>query len=148
MKLSQQSFSSVEVAVKQAVLKYDNPGGIEPNVVTDIHFQPNPTSGELVIYDDDNELSSVIVDEWVSYESDDFESEVARVLISLLNRMKNEGAFEHLTIMEPYSFVLVDEERETIKELLLMDNDTYIVNDELLKGLDEELDTFLRDLLK
>ena len=51
--------------------------------------------------------------------------------------------------MKPYSFVLVDEDRETVAELLLVDNeDTLLLNDELLKGLDEELDAFLKDLLE
>jgi hypothetical protein len=53
-----------------------------------------------------------------------------------------------LTILKPYSFVLVDEERETIAELLLVDDDTLLVNDELLKGLDQELDAFLKELLE
>jgi hypothetical protein len=131
------------------MLKFTNPEGAEPNIVTDIHLQSNPTSGELFIYDDDdNELASTIVDEWVSYDADDFEKEVERILTSILNKLKNENAFEHLSIMEPYSFVLIDEDKETTSELLLMDHDTYIVNDELLKGLDEELDAFLKDLLK
>ena len=51
--------------------------------------------------------------------------------------------------MNPYSFVLVDEDRETVAELLLVDDeDTLLLNDELLKGLDEELDAFLKDLLE
>ena len=48
-----------------------------------------------------------------------------------------------------FSFVLVDEDRETVTELLLIDDeDTLLLNDELLKGLDEELDAFLKDLLE
>jgi hypothetical protein len=42
----------------------------------------------------------------------------------------------------------VDDDRETIAELLLMDDDTLLVNEELLKGLDEELDSFLKELLE
>ena len=61
--------------------------------------------------------------------------------------MKN-GSFDKLTILKPYSFVLVDEDKETISELLLVDDDTLLVNDELLKGLDKELDDFLKDLLE
>jgi hypothetical protein len=38
--------------------------------------------------------------------------------------------------------------KETIAELLLMDDDTLLVNEELLKGLDEELDSFLKELLE
>ena len=44
--------------------------------------------------------------------------------------------------------MLVDEDKETISELLLVDDDTLLVNDELLKGLDKELDDFLKDLLE
>lgn len=62
--------------------------------------------------------------------------------------MKESGEFDKLTILKPYSFVLVDEERETIAELLLVDDDTLLVNDELLKGLDQELDAFLKELLE
>ena len=62
--------------------------------------------------------------------------------------MKNQGAFDKLTIMKPFSFVLVDDDKETIAELLLLDDDTLLVNEELLKGLDEELDAFLKDLLE
>ena len=49
--------------------------------------------------------------------------------------MKENGSFDKLTILKPYSFVLVDEDKETISELLLVDDDTLLVNDELLKGL-------------
>jgi hypothetical protein len=43
----------------------------------------------------------------------------------------------------------VDEERETVCELLLQDDDdTLLLNEDLLKGLDEELDDFLKKLLE
>ena len=61
---------------------------------------------------------------------------------------ENEGKFDKLTILKPFSFVLVDDDKETIAELLLMDDDTLLVNEELLKGLDEELDSFLKELLE
>ncbi len=71
-----------------------------------------------------------------------------RILSNLLCNLKNRGAFDKLTIMKPFSFVLVDDDKETIAELLLLDDDTLLVNEELLKGLDEELDAFLKDLLE
>ena len=57
-------------------------------------------------------------------------------------------SYDKLTILKPFSFVLVDDDKETIAELLLMDDDTLLVNEELLKGLDEELDSFLKELLE
>lgn len=50
-----------------------------------------------------------------------------------------------VSILKP---VLVDEDKETVTELLLVDDDTMLVNDELLKGLDKELDDFLKELLE
>ena len=47
----------------------------------------------------------------------------------------------------PYSFVLVDEERETITDLLLVDDDTLLMKKGLMTGLDEELNRFIEELL-
>ena len=58
MKLSQQSQAIIESAIQKAINKYTC--GCEQTIVTDIHIQPNQNSGELFIYDDeDEELSSV-----------------------------------------------------------------------------------------
>lgn len=147
MKLSQQSQSVIESAIRKAVAKFTC--GCEQTIVTDIHIQPNQNSGELFIFDDeDDELVNVTIDEWSAYESDDFYENAERVLRPILCRMKDGGDFDKLTILKPYSFVLVDEEKETVAELLLVDDDTLLVNDELLKGLDEELDSFLKELLE
>ena len=147
MKLSQQSQSVIESAIRKAVAKFTC--GCEQTIVTDIHIQPNQNSGELFIFDDeDDELVNVTIDEWSAYESDDFYENAERVLRPILCRMKDGGDFDKLTILKPYSFVLVDEEKETVAELLLVDDDTMLVNDEHLKGLDEELDSFLKELLE
>jgi hypothetical protein len=50
--------------------------------------------------------------------------------------------------MQPYSIDLVDDDKETISELLFVDGDTEILNKELLKGLDNELNDFLKKLLE
>ena len=133
MKLSQASLSLLEKTIRQAVSKYTC--GCEQTIVTDIHLQANQNSGELSIFDDEDEyLACASIEE--------------RILSTLLNSMKNGGDFDKLAILKPYSFVLVDDEKETIAELLLMDDDTLLVNEELLKGLDEELDSFLKELLE
>ena len=84
----------------------------------------------------------------MSYTDDDFDEEAGRLLTSMLDKMNRAGEFARVNIIKPYSFVQVDEEKETVKELLLMDDDTLLVNEELLKGLDEELDAFLKELLE
>ena len=141
MKLSAQSHASIASSLREAVDKYIADG--ERTVVTDIHLQPKQDSGELVIFnDDDEELSRTIIE-------DDFYTIVERILRGEINALKDTGVLDKLAIMKPYSFVLVDEDRETVTELLLIDDeDTLLLNDELLKGLDEELDAFLKDLLE
>ncbi len=148
MKMSEQSRASIVSALKTALCRYASEG--DETVVTDIHLQPNSESGELIIFDDDDqELSRTIINEWVEYESDDFYTVVEPILRAEVEALKESGKLEKLCLMKPYSFVLVDEDRETVAELLLVDeDDTLLLNDELLKGLDEELDAFLKDLLE
>lgn len=147
MKLSQSSLSQLGNTIKKAVSRYNC--ACEQTIVTDIHLQANPTSGELVIFnDEDEELARTTIEEWMNYEGEDFNSDTERTLSTLLNEMKSAGDFDKMTNLKPFSFVLVDEDKETLAELLLMDDDTLMVNDELLKGLDEELDEFLKKLLE
>ena len=148
MKMSEQSRASIVSALKTALCRYASEG--DETVVTDSHLQPNSESGELIIFDDDDqELSRTIINEWVEYESDDFYTVVEPILRAEVEALKESGKLEKLCLMKPYSFVLVDEDKETVAELLLVDEDeTLLLNDELLKGLDEELDAFLKDLLE
>jgi len=113
-------------------------------------LQPKQETGELVIFnDDDEELARTIIDEWVDDDSNDFYTEVEGLLHSELTALKEEGIFDNLNLLKPYSFVLVDDEKETVADLLLIDDeDTLLLSGELLKGLDEELDAFLKDLLE
>ena len=148
MKMSEQSRASIVSALKTALCRYTSEG--DETVVTDIHLQPNSESGELIIfYDDDQELSRTIINECVEYESDDLYTVVEPILRAEVEALKESGKLEKLCLIKPYSFVLVDEDKETVAELLLVDeDDTLLLNDELLKGLDEELDAFLKDLLE
>ena len=136
------------ISSSEALCRYVS--GNENTVVTDIHLQPKQDSGELLIFnDDDEELARTIIDEWVECESEDFVSDVETILRSEIVALRDQGYFEKLSLLKPYSFVLVDEDKETVAELMLVDDeDTLLLNDELLKGLDEELDAFLKELLE
>ena len=99
MKLSQSSLALLEDTLKKAIGKYTC--GCEQTIVTDIHLQPNQNSGELSIFDDeDEELANTSIEEWMTYEGDDFYENVERILSSLLCNMKNEGKFDKLTILK------------------------------------------------
>ncbi|KAA6350500.1 hypothetical protein EZS27_002107 [termite gut metagenome] len=147
MKLNKESQLLIETAIYKAVSKYK--GDCERTEITDIHIQVIQNSGELFIFDDDDrELANTVIDEWVTYDGKNFYESIERILRSLLTKMKEAGRFENLAILTPYSFVLIDEDKETLAELILIDDDIVLLSDELLKGMDKELDTFLDKLLK
>lgn len=148
MDISEQSHAAIASVLEEALKRYASAG--EESVLTDIHLLPNQDSGELIILDDDeNVLARTVIAEWVNYEGDDFYTEIEPLLRAEVTALKEHGLLDKLSLMKPYSFVLVDDEKETVADLLLMDdNETLFLNDELLKGLDEELDAFLKDLLE
>lgn len=137
----------VKEVIRLALTKIS--GNEEDLSVTDIHIQPSQETGCIKIYDDeDNLLASDTIDEWKEYEEEDFNAGVAKVLKEEIEALKKDGLIDSLKILKPYYFVLIDENKETIADIYLVDDDTLILNDELLKGLDKELDDFLEQLLK
>lgn len=148
MNISEQSHAAIASTLKEALKRYTGTG--EESVLTDIHLFPNQDTGELVISDDDDTvLARTVVSEWMNYEGDNFYTEVETLLRADISALKEKGALDKLSLIKPYSFVLIDDEKETVADLLLIDDDeTLFLNDELLKGLDEELDAFLKDLLE
>jgi hypothetical protein len=144
MKATPQTIQQIERALKKIISKY--PPTREEAVLTDIHLQAKQDSGELLAFnDDDVELTRCVVEQWIDNNDEDFYEEIIPILRLCIQNMKNE--LEKLPILKPYSFVLIDEDKETISDLYLVDDDTLIFDDELLKGLDEELDEFLKKLL-
>lgn len=116
-------------------------------VSTDIHTRVNQDTGELVAFDDDDkEITRCIIEQWIDNKDDDFYKDVAGVLRSVLSRQKD--MIEKMAILKPYSFVLEDEDHEHLSELYLVDDETVIIDHELMEGLDKDLDSFLENLLK
>ena len=148
MKISAQSYTAIVSALQKALEKYATPG--KKGAATDIHLQPDMVSGELLIFNDDDQLlGQLVVKEWVEANPENFMADAEMVLKKVLNQLMGSGEFTLLNIVKPYSFVLIDASKETVAELLLVDEDeTLIISDELLKGLDEELNAFLKDLLE
>lgn len=149
MKLSSQSQSNIEEAIKKALTSFNATS--DQQVITDIHLQPQTEDGgRLIVWDDDdNKRATAMVPEWDGYDDDDLYEEVELPLRNVLKRMKEKELLDNVVLMKPYSFTLVDEDKETVAELFLVDDDTLMLNDdELLKGLDEELDSFLKELLE
>ncbi len=144
MKATSQTIQQIERALKKIAAKY--PQGREELTLTDIQLQVKAESGELLAYnDDDDELTRCVVEQWMDCHDEDFYEQVTPVLRQTIQGMKE--TLEGMSILKPYSFVLVDDDKETLNDLYLVDDDTVLLNGELLQGLDEELNDFLKQLL-
>ena len=114
--------------------------------MTDIHLRVPQDSGDLMAFDDsDVEITRCVIDQWIDNKSDNFYQEIATILRSSLNRIKD--VVENMSIMKPYSFILEDDDKNNIAELYLVDDDIAIIGGDLMHDLDNDLDNFLKDLL-
>lgn len=120
--------------------------------VVDLYLLPNPEAGEFSVFDDeDHELIKVPVAAWQEeYETLDNEAELKEcelMLREIVHKVKDEGVFEKINILKPFSVLMVDEDMETLAELLLLDDEQYLVDDHFLKHIDQELDAFFEKLM-
>ena len=140
-----QTYQQIERAIRRMASNYP---ADKDAVMTDIHLQVKPTSGELLAFDDnDEELTRVVVEQWIEAKDDDFYEEAAAQLCHCLDDVRR-TIVDKMSVMHPFIFTLVSEDGETLRDLYLVDEDTIILNHSLLEGLEEDLDRFLKDLLK
>lgn len=135
---------TIERALRKVIAKY--PASEEP-VLTDIHLEVRPESGELLAYDDDdNELTRCVVEEWIGTEDEDFYDKVTPLLCKSIDALRSD--IDLMSVLHPFSFVLVDADHETMCDIYLVDEDQEIIAGSLLEGFEEELDSFFADLMK
>jgi hypothetical protein len=145
MKATEQTLQQIERAIRKIADKF--PQNTDDGIITDIHLRVNQETGELVAFnDDDKEITRCVIEQWIDNKDDNFFEEVENVLRSALN--KHKATIEQMAILKPYSFVLEDEDHEHLAELYLVDDETVIIDTELMAGLDKDLDSFLENLLK
>ena len=143
MSLSRETQETLQSAIKKMASKYIS---AEESKVTDFHVKVNGENGELAIFDDDdNSLARVHIKEW---EGEHNEAVYEKELQNVLTKMHREGTFDSLNVVKPYSFVLTDEDDQSIVDLLIIDDDTLILSADLLEGFDEEMNAFLKELLE
>lgn len=146
MKRSEQTEAQVGEVLDDIVKAF--PADSENKLMTDLSFQARPETGELFVYNDDDEvIASATIDEWIDFQGDDFQDNVRETLRQAIHARKNE--LDNLSLLKPYSFIQVDNQKETLCELYLVDDNTVLLDhDELMKGLDKDLGSFLDKLLK
>lgn len=145
MKATEQTLQQIERAIRKITEKYPTTEGA--SVLTDIHIRVTQDTGELMAFDDDdNEITRCIIEQWINNTDDDFYDQIVSIIRRSLDAQKS--LVDNMGILKPYSFVLEDDDKESIGELYLVDDDTVIIDTELMADLDKDLDEFFNKLLK
>lgn len=145
MKHSEQTIQQIGRAIRKVAEKF--PVSEEAFIFTDIHLRVTQETGELVAFDDDDkEITRVVIEQWIDNQDEDFYDNVAKQLRKCIEHDKD--LVENLAIFRPYSFILEDDDKENIAELYVVDDDTVIIDPDLMEGLDKDLNDFLEKLLK
>lgn len=145
MKATEQTLQQIERAIRKIAEKF--PAKDDATLMTDIHIRVTQETGELMAFDDDdNEITRCVVEQWIDNKDDDFYDQIASIIRRCLD--KQNSLVEHMGILKPYSFVLEDDDKESAGELYVVDDDTVIIDTELMADLDKDLDDFFDKLLK
>ena len=145
MKTTELTIQQIERAIRKIADKF--PPSEEANVMTDIHFRVTQETGELMAFDDnDEELNRCIIEDWIGNTDDDFFEQIPSVFRKCLDKMKD--TVENMSILKPFSFVLENDDKESVAELYLVDDETVIIDPDLMQGLNEDLDNFFKKLFE
>lgn len=143
-KATEQTTQQIERFLKKIAQKF--PPREDTSIVTDIHVRVSQGSGEMLAFDDDdNEVTRCVVEQWINNNDEDFYNGVEQTLISTFSTLSTIA--DSLGILKPYSFVLENDDKDTIAELYIADDDTVIIGKDLMEGLDSDLNLFLEKLL-
>lgn len=144
MKANELTIQQIERTLKKVSEKF--PLVKEPTLLTDIHIRVTQESGEMMVFDDDdNEITRCVIEEWIGNTDENFYEEIVPIIRHSISNLKK--VIDSLGLLKPYSLVLENDEKETITELYIVDDDTVIIDKDLMEGLDKELDDFLENLL-
>ena len=143
-KATEQTTQQIERFLKKIAQKF--PPREDTSIVTDIHVRVSQGSGEMLAFDDDdNEVTRCVVEQWINNNDEDFYNGVEQTLISTFSALSTIA--DSLGILKPYSFVLENDDKDTIAELYIADDDTVIIGKDLMEGLVSDLNLFLEKLL-
>lgn len=145
MRANEQTQQQTERFIRKVIQKF--PAGDDNALLTDIHVRVSQDSGEMLAFDDEEqEITRCVVDQWIENKDEDFFDKVTELLREELKRASEQ--VDAMGIMKPFSFVLEDDDSETIAELYLADDDTVIIGGELMEDLDQDLDAFFEELIQ
>ena len=87
MKATDQTLQQLERALRKVTEKF--PGTEEASLLTDIHIRVTQDTGEVMVFDDDEqELTRCVVEQWIDNKDDDFYNDVTSALRMVINKHK------------------------------------------------------------
>ena len=144
MKATQQTNQEIDRAIRKIIAKYP---ADKDAVFTDIHLEVRQESGDLLAYDDDDkEINRCVVEQWIDNKDEDFYDKVTPILYERLDALRSE--IDTMSILHPFSFVLVDGDHETLSDIYLVDDEQQIVTGDLLPDLEKDLSAFMKALFE
>ena len=145
MESTEQTIQQIERAIRKIADKF--PAANEASLLTDIRIRVTQETGELMAFDDDDkEITTCVIEQWIDDKSDDFYEQIADVLRVQLR--KQSALVEGMSILKPYAFVLESDDGDIQHELYVVDDDTIIIDSNLMDNLDDDLNKFLDNLMK
>lgn len=145
MKASEHTLEQIKNVISQALGAF--PHSDEALPMTDILIQANQDSGELVVSDDENnELARAVIEEFAGNEDEYFYNGILADLRRAVGDMH--AQLLDAGIMKPYDILLVNDEGETVANLYCVEEDTVVLDNEMIRKIDDDLDNFLKKLME
>ena len=120
----------------------------EGNALADLYIYPDEED-RLRFFDDmENEIHTIQLDKESANNASKFEKQLSQTFQHVLQKLQEENFFDRNFIFKPFTVSLVDKDFIVTEELIFVDDDTVKLDGDLLSGLDDELDSFFRDLMK
>ncbi len=145
MKLTERTSQQIERFITKIAQKF--PTNEDTNILTDIHLRVIQDSGEMLAFDDDDqEITRCVIEDWIDNKEENFYEESIGILRKSLQQQHD--VIDKMGILKPFSFVMENDDQETVAELYVADDDTVIIGGDIMENLDKDLDDFFANLMK
>lgn len=139
--------SLLDAIIKDSIGKYISENN--ENSLGDLYLHFDADSAILFVYDDvERLLNELQLGKEQASITDNFEDQLRNALHSVLQQLEEKHFFDKPYIFKPFTVSMVDENFVVTDELIFIDDDTLKLDGDLLTNLDQDLDDFLKQLMK
>ena len=99
-----------------------------------------------IFVSDKLDLARAVIVEFAGFEDEDFYNGILTDLRRAVGDMH--AQLLDAGIMKPYDILLVNDEGETVANLYCVEEDTVVLDNEMIRKIDDDLDNFLKKLME